>query len=130
MITMSLLADIPAGELRGFGALGLQGATGFQASLVFTTFLTSLVGIMTVIGIIWFVIQFMIGAVGIIGAGGDKGKLTEARSKITSAITGIAVVISGIFFIDVVGYILGIGSILNITTYILCLSPVGAIPCP
>lgn len=71
-----------------------------------------IIAVMTVIAFIWFVIQFFIGALGIISSGGDKSKLEAARAKITTGIIGLVVVISAIFIISLIGSILGL-DILN-----------------
>lgn len=128
---MNKLAQIPAGELRGLGPLGLKDdPTGTSAGIRFSSFITTLIGVMTVIAIIWFIIQFMIGAVGILGSSGDKGKMAEARGKITSAVIGLVVVVAGVFFIGLVGEVLGLPSILNLPGYITCLGSQGAVVCP
>ncbi|MEK7525946.1 MAG: hypothetical protein AAB546_00505 [Patescibacteria group bacterium] len=105
----------PEGGFRGFGPLGLEGEEASTSGSVFTKVLSTTIGVMTVIAIIWFVIQFFLGAIAIIFSGGDKGKLTEARQKMTTGIIGLVVVIAAIFLIDLVGSILGIEDVLNIT---------------
>ncbi len=70
---------------------------------------------MTIIAIIWFVFSFIIGAIGIISAGGDKAALESARKKIVSAITGLIVVIAAIFIVRLIGFLIGIPNILNLT---------------
>jgi hypothetical protein len=127
---MNKLADLDVGEIRGLGPLGLKDdPTGISASSRFTTFITTLIGVMTLIAIIWFIIQFLIGAVGILASSGDKGKVAEAKGKITYAVIGLIVVIAAIFFIGLVGEVLGIPSILNLPHYITCLGSQGAISC-
>ena len=46
-------------------------------------------------------------------AGGDKQKLETARSKITTAMIGLVIVIAAVFIIDFVGSLFGIDNILN-----------------
>ena len=55
-----------------------------------------------------------IGGIQWITAGGDKGKVEQARAKITSGLTGVVIVISAIFIIELVGIIFGV-EFLNIT---------------
>lgn len=111
-----LAADIklaPLGGFKGFGKLGLQGELSTNADLVFTKFISSAIGVMTIIAFIWFIFIFFIGAIGIISSGGDKQALESARKKITSGIIGIVVVIAAIFVIKLIGYLIGIPDILN-----------------
>ena len=66
---MNKLADIqlgPEGGFTGFGPLGLEG--GESAPVIFTKFISSTIGLMTIIAIIWFVILMIMGAIGIISS--------------------------------------------------------------
>ncbi len=112
----NLLAQInlaPEGGFKGFGPLGLEKGTASDAPLVFNRFLTTIIGIMTVVAFIWFTIQLFIGAIALISSGGDKTKVAEARNKITTALIGVVIVIAAIFLIEVVGRVLGVEWILN-----------------
>jgi hypothetical protein len=115
------LSDIqlaPPGGFKGFGTIGLENANTSSAGKIFTTVISTVVGVMTVVGIIWFVIQFFIGALGIIFSGGDKAKLAEAKTKLSTSLIGLVVVIAAIFIIELVGTVLGIEGILNINNFI------------
>lgn len=102
----------PPGEgFRGIGPLGLKEG---QAPLdVFTQFISSAIGLMTIIAIIWFIFVLISGAIAIISAGGDKATLESARKRITTGIIGLVVVVAGIFIIDLIGSLIGI-DVLNI----------------
>ncbi len=102
---MKKLAQIDFGTFEGFGPLGKPQGTGI---LNLTSFLSTLIGVLTIIAFIWFTIQFILGAISIITAGGDKQALEGARKKITNAIIGVVVVIAAVFVIDLVGTIFGI----------------------
>lgn len=103
--------EVKFGEFKGFGALGNPTGTGIE---IFSKFISSVIGLMTIIAIIWFVFVFFIGAIGIITAGGDKQALEGARKKIITALTGIVVVVAAIFLIKLVGFLIGIPNILDI----------------
>lgn len=102
---MNQLAQINFGTLKGFGPLGTPQGNGI---INFTTFISSVIGIMTIVAIIWFIFTFLTGAVGIISSGGDKGALESAKKKITTGIIGIVVVIAAIFIISLIGILFGI----------------------
>lgn len=109
---MSNLAQIdlgPTGGFRGIGPLGLEGEAVTEAPKIFNNVISTTVGVITLVGIIWFVIQIFTGAVAIIGGGGDKQKVAEARQRITTSLIGIILLISAIFLIDLVGFLLGVG---------------------
>ncbi len=106
--------EIPLGSpFQGIGPLGLQGKTAADAPAIFNQFISSTIGVMTIIAFVWFIFKLITGAIGIINAGGDKAALETARKNITTGITGLIVVIAGIFIIDLIGTLLGIPNILN-----------------
>ena len=95
----------------GEGPLANPEGTGVAA---FSKFLSSAIGLMTIIAVIWFIFSFLIGAIGIITAGGDKAALEGARKKIINAIIGLIVTIAAVFVISLIGTLLGIPDILNL----------------
>lgn len=101
----------PEGGFKGFGPLGNPEGTGIAT---FSKFISSTIGLLTIIAIIWFVFVLISGAIGMIGAGGDKATLESSRKRITSGLTGLVVVVAGLFILDLVGNIIGIPNILNL----------------
>lgn len=93
---------------RGFGKLGLQGETGEGAIETFAKFISSTIGLLTIIAIIWFIFVLFTGAIGMMNAGGDKAAIESSRKRITSGLVGLVVVILGIFIVDLVGTLIGI----------------------
>lgn len=108
----------PEGGFRGFGRLGLEDGDASAAGSIFNQVISTAIGVMTVVAFVWFTFQFMLGAIGILTSGGDKGKLETARNKISTSIIGLIVVIAAIFIIQLVGDILGIENILDPTSII------------
>lgn len=103
----------PDGGFKGFGKLGLVGSDAQEANLTFKDFLSSVIGIMTIIAIIWFVFLFISGAIAYMSSGGDKTAVESARKKITNGIIGLVLVIIAIFVVRLIGYLIGIPDILN-----------------
>lgn len=115
----NLAADIPIGPPGGF--TGAKDGAGLLANPgtgieLFANFISSTVGLMTIIAIIWFVFVFITGAIGIIGAGSDKNALEGSRKKIVTGVIGLVVTIAAIFIINLIGYLLGFSNILDINT--------------
>ena len=102
---LAALQIAPNGGFTGFGPLGKPTGTGINA---FATFLSTAIGLLTLIAIIWFVFVIVTGAIGIISSGGDKQAIESARKRITTGIIGLVIVIAAIFIIDLIGYLLGI----------------------
>ena len=114
---MNYLAQVEVdkgGILRGFGKLGLElDPTGEGAPEVFNRFISSAIGLMTIIAIIWFVFLLLGGAYGVMSAGSDKAALEGARRRMFTGLVGLVVVIAAVFVIDLVGDLIGIPDILN-----------------
>jgi hypothetical protein len=108
---MNKLAQIDFGTFEGFGRLGLQ--EGGDPVGIFTGVISSAIGLMTVVAFIWFAFLFIMGAIGIMTAGGDKQRLESSRQKIVNGIIGIVVVIAAMSIISLIGVIFGI-DILNV----------------
>lgn len=101
-----LLADInlaPDGGYTGPGPLG----TPTNAPVQFENLISTIVGVMTIIGGIWFVFLFLTGAVSIIASGGDKGAYESARKRMTTGVIGIVILVVALFLIDLIGAFLG-----------------------
>jgi hypothetical protein len=118
---INLYPDTGSG-LQGLGKLANPG-NGVDA---FITFISGTIAVLTVVAIIWFIFTFITGAIGIISSGGDKQALETAKKKITTAIIGLIVVLLAIVVINIIGTVLGIPNILNISQ-LLC-KPLGTCP--
>ncbi len=113
---MNKLAEIKLYEgdyLKGFGPLGLEENGPGEAGTIFNKFISTTIGLMSVIAFIYFTLLMITGAYGIMSAGGDKQALETARKRITSGITGVIVVIAAVFIVDFIGELIGIPNILN-----------------
>lgn len=97
--------------LRGYGKLGLE--SGGDAPSIFANFISSAIGLITIIGIIWFIFIFFIGAAGIITSGGDKNAMESAKKKISSGLIGLVVSILGLLIVRLVGSLIGLEDILD-----------------
>jgi hypothetical protein len=105
---MNKLAQIklsPDEGFTGFGPLGKPEGSGIN---IFATFISSAIGLMTIIAIIWFIFLLITGAYGIMSAGSDKAQLEAARKRITNGIIGIVVIIAAIFILDLIGFLFDI----------------------
>lgn len=98
------------GEGKGLGPFSAEkaGTPGEDFEKVIST----TIGIMTIAGMLWFMAQLIIGALGWVSAGGDPKRLEAARGRITNAIIGLTIVVAAWAVIGVVGTILGL-EILN-----------------
>ncbi|MGA3291645.1 MAG: hypothetical protein ABSC49_00690 [Candidatus Microgenomates bacterium] len=111
-----LLAISLAPNGNGFTGIGTSPLAnpGGNSVSIFSNFLSTIVGVMTIVAVIWAVFTIITGAIAIIGSGGDKQALESARKRITTGIIGLIIVIIALFIVEIVGHILGIENILNI----------------
>lgn len=99
--------------LEGIGILGLEGRDPGTAPSIFNRFISTVIGLMTIIAVIWFIFLIIAGAYGIMTAGGDKANMEAARKRITTGIAGLVIVVAAVFIVDLIGKIIGIENILN-----------------
>ncbi len=85
MILNKIAGDIQVGSLRGQGEIGLENSLVPQQDSIdtFPRVLSLTIGILTIVAGIWFIFKLITGALGIMAAGADKGKMAEARANIT-----------------------------------------------
>lgn len=77
-----------------------------------TSGISAIIGFLTIVAAIWFLIQFLIGGIAWITSGGDKNKLTEARERLTNAFIGLLVVVAGWAILALAGQFFGWSDIL------------------
>lgn len=81
----------------------------------FDLIISNLLGLFTILGALIFVIYFLMAAIQWITAGGDAGKLTEAREKIVQGIIGLIILVAAYGILGLIGTLVGI-DILNPVT--------------
>ncbi len=114
--------SFPLGEIRGKGPLGLEGKNAAEGAGIFVGAISNIVGFLTAVAIIWFIFQFIIGAISWISAGGDAKAVEAAKGKLTNAVVGIVIVFTALVLVSAVGALLGI-NILNFGKIIQDLTP-------
>lgn len=103
----------PSG-FQGIGPLGLEGKGGTEeAASLFNQVISKAIGVITIIGFVWFVFLLIMGAFGIMTAGGDKAKMESAQKRITTGLIGLVILVAGVFLLSLIGKILGLPNILN-----------------
>ncbi len=91
------------GEGEGFGPW----ANAEEAIKNFTTIISNIIGLMTIVAGIWFIFQFLTGAIGWLTSGGDKAGVQAAQGRITNAFIGLIVVVAAYAIIYIIGELLG-----------------------
>jgi len=83
-----------------------------QVGTKLNAIISSIIGVLTVIAGLWFLIQIIVAGYGWIGSGGDGKKVTEARDKITNSLIGLLMVVIAWIIVAIVGQLIGL-NILN-----------------
>ena len=109
---IALKANV-GGGFEGIGPLGNTTDFGLDLTAnkflaLFNKFLSNFIGLLTVIAGIYFIFQFIFGAYAWITAGSETQKIQEAQKKILNAILGLIIVIATIFFVDLIGSLIGL----------------------
>jgi len=107
------ITPAPLGNLHGLGPLGdvidkLTPADVSPASNLFTKVISTIIGLITIVAGIWFLIQLLLAGFNWISSSGDKNKVQEAQHKITNSVIGLTIVVAAYALTSLLGKILGI----------------------
>lgn len=94
------------GQLRGIGDLGLFNKSPSSSIDIFTNVLSAIVGVMTIAGVIWFLVNLITAAYQYMSSAGDSQKLKDAQQKIQNSIIGLFIIIASVFILSLFGSLL------------------------
>jgi len=114
----------PIGVFRGFkGAYDPALSPGVSSySNAFAKILSNVVGFLTLLGGLFFLIYFMIGGLNWIMAGGKPENIQKAQDTMTNAVIGLIIMVAAYSIAFIVSQVLGI-DFLNVTKVIKDLGP-------
>ncbi|MEA2057012.1 MAG: pilin [Patescibacteria group bacterium] len=72
------------------------------------TFLSNLIGFFTVLGGLFFIVYFCMGAFQWISSGGDSGKVEKARNRMMHSTLGLIVMVVSYSLIGIIGRVIGL----------------------
>lgn len=103
-------APINVGDIKGIGPFGFEktDVSKTETSTQFSSILSTIVTVLTVVGGLAFVIFFTMGGLKWLTAGGDKTKVEEAKTQMTQGVIGLVAMVAGLFVVGIVGGVLGI----------------------
>lgn len=103
-------ASVDLGPITGVGKFQEDVTTDPGSTL--ESFISTIVGVLTVIAGLAFLLYFLLGGLTWITAGGDKNNTAKAQKQMTDAAIGLIIVVVAYFIAGVVGTVLGL-DILN-----------------
>lgn len=83
-------------------------ATGTNAFSNVEVLISNIIGLLTVLGGLFFVFFFVQGAFSWITAGGDSGKIDKARNQMIQGVLGVIVLVASYAIIGLIGTIVGL----------------------
>jgi uncharacterized membrane protein YphA (DoxX/SURF4 family) len=123
---MNLLAQgaqVPLGELKPpTQAFAPDVSSNLGAVAPLGKVLTTLIGFLTTLAGLMFLVYFLLAALSWITAGGEKGKIETAKSQMINSAIGLIIVIATYAIVGIVGGVLGL-DILNPGKIILNIAP-------
>ena len=103
------LAQVDLGRIGGIGPLGESALADSPLGVYdqFGRMISSIIGLLTIIAGIWFLIQMLLGGYMWISSGGDKQSVQNAQKKIWNAVLGLLIVIISYAITGIIGIFLG-----------------------
>lgn len=97
----------------GLGPFSNQTNDAVQSMKQLTQILSAVIGVMTVAAGIWFLFNFLIGAIQWISAGGDKNSLQQSQQRILNAFIGLLIVVAGWTILSLAGTFFGLDLLIS-----------------
>lgn len=94
--------------IRGVGPLGLEGKDAGSAIPLFVNIMSTIIGVLTICAILWFIIQFLLGAFRWITSSGDAKAVEGARMQLIHSVIGLVLVFGTMIIFAVIGTVFGI----------------------
>ncbi len=108
MFLPTLIAQFGDGIKSPSNAYTEGGTTQEGVFANFDLIISNILGLFTIIGGLIFVIYFLIASIQWITAGGDAGKLAEARNKMVQGALGLIILVASYGILGLIGTIVGI----------------------
>ncbi len=71
------------------------------------SFISNIIGVLTVFGAIFFIVYFLIAALAWVTSGGDSGKLQNARERMLHGVLGLIILVAAYGIVGLIGSIIG-----------------------
>jgi len=76
-------------------------------SETFAFLVSNIIGVLTVAGGLWFLVQIFSGVLQWLSSGGEKTALQNAQKRISNSVIGLLILVLAYALISVIGYFLG-----------------------
>lgn len=93
---------------------GQNPTSGADATLKFEKLASNLIGILTLVAVIFFVVQIIFAGYAYLSANGDQGKIEKANKHLTGSLQGLIIVIVAVGIGSLIAKLLGVNNPLDI----------------
>lgn len=111
MVPNQLIAATIRGNLSG---LGVPVTNATDATDKFTTYATQIIGTLTIVAVLYFIIQIIFAGYAFIASQGDEKTMEATRKRLTEAVLGLTVVIIAVGLGSLIAMLFGIDTVLNL----------------
>lgn len=111
MVPNQLLAATLNGKLTG---PGIAVSSGADATTAFEKYAGQLVGMLTIVAVLYFIAQIIFAGYAFIASQGDEKTMEATRKRLTEAVLGLVVVVIAIGLGSLIALLLGIPNVLDI----------------
>lgn len=85
-----------------------------DATLKFEKLASNLIGVLTIVAVIFFAIQIIFAGYSFISSGGDEKMMETSRKKLTNGVLGLFIVVVALGLGSLIAKLLGLGNIFDI----------------
>ncbi len=103
-----MLAQTSLGSFQDPGKLVKNANTQDGALTGVETFISHVLGLITVVGSIFFIVNFFLAALSWLTAQGDSGKIQKARDQMIQGVVGLVIIVGSYGIIGLIGTIVGL----------------------
>ena len=126
LVVKNALAQIELGTIGGLETgYDVDGSSAQDAGDKLDLIFSNVIGFLTILSGLYFFVMFITGGLTWASAGGDSGKVENAKNRMTNGVIGLIIVVASYSIIYIVGMVLGI-NILDAGSTISGLGPRGA----
>ncbi|MFA7301772.1 MAG: hypothetical protein WC069_05655 [Candidatus Shapirobacteria bacterium] len=100
---------------------GVQPSSNVDAAYKFETLASQVIGVLTIIAILYFIVQIIFAGYAFISSQGDQKTMETTRKRLTEAVLGLVIVIIALGLGNLIAVLFGIDNILSINTMFILL---------
>ncbi len=97
---------------------GIQVASADSAPTQLEGILSTVLGFLTIIAVIFFLIQIILAGYGFISGQGDEKKIAASRKKLTDGILGLTIVVVAFGVTAFISNLLGLGNVFDLNSFV------------